>query len=240
MKRFAAGLFAAGMVAASLPAYSMDVVNTFRVGASAGRYSGDATVDVFDTDGQTLLFSGGAKGVGLTWGVPIGYTLTLGNFYGDLGLETLWVEQQDPTNRTDLLLTLGYYITDNWTVFAGLRRGWQGEGRRPFHQDDFNELGPYVGFGYGGIPLGKAVLLNIAAAYNFDRIRNFFQTEKDFDYPGVSLRLGLNMKGTPHSVQLRVQRFSGDDRFVFSDGSALNVELKEWWAVMSYVYSIGW
>lgn len=252
MKRFAIMLLASGLGAASLPSYAMEMGQATRLGASVGRYEGVGRVRGFDPSGTPVTDEITNRTVRLTYGGELGYTITMADFYADLGLYALRVKFQDEQNwRTDLLATFGYYINDSWTVFAGFRRGWQGP--HIFNDDTFKELGPYVGFGYGGIPLGGGWNMNTTAAYNFDKVKNFpgapagFHTEpSDFNYPGISLKLSVNKKGTPHSLQLRLQRFSkgaSDQIIDDSTGSSIgrvDFNLTETWALLSYVFTLGW
>jgi len=238
MKRFAMMLLVTGLGVSSLPAAAMEMGQAARFGAAVGRYSSGLKVEGFDSGGN-LVVGGDVTNVKLTYGGELGYTLTLSDFYADVGLNMLRVRLQNVDNwRTDALFTVGYYLNDNWSVFAGFRRGWQGDG--VFKQDKFREIGPYLGFGFGGMPLGSWGVFNSSFAYNFDRIENIAGTDIDFSYPGVSAKFGLNLKGTPHSLQLRVQHFWGDKSQGFDDGSRIDIDLKETWAVLSYVFTLGW
>ncbi len=241
-------VFVAASVA-SLPSHAMDVAQGARFGAGGGRYSGEASTRLFDGSGNPAVFpvpcpdgstSSECKGVSVTgtYGGELGYTLSLSDFYADVGLNMLRTKSEDQNLwRTDLLFTVGYYLTENWSLFGGFRRGWQGDGI--FNDDVFQELGPYLGVGFGGIPLGGWGTLNVSAAYNFDKVKDFPVDGKDLDYPGVSLKLGMNFKNTPHSLQLRLQRFSGDDSLAVGPGR-LEYELEENWAVLSYVFTLAW
>jgi hypothetical protein len=238
MKRWTSVLIVIGLGASSVPAAALEIAQAARVGAAAGRYAGHLKDERFDSGGA-LADGGDATNVKLTYGGEVGYTFTFGDAYADLGLNMLKVRLQDNDNwRTDLLLTVGYYLNDKWSLFTGLRRGWQGG--KLFNDDQFEELGPYLGFGFGGVQLGQSLLFNSSFAYNFDRVKDFAGAGTGFAYPGVSAKLGLNLKGTPHSLQLRVQHFWGDQSDLFADGSRRDLELRETWAVLSYVFSIGW
>jgi hypothetical protein len=243
MNRFVAVLLVIGLGAASLPAAAMDVAQGARFGLGLGRWSDDAKTHLTDVTTNTDLGNSDSTNVRLTYGGEVGYTLTLGDFYSDVGLNLLRVKFEESQNwRTDLLFTVGYYINDNWSVFAGIRRGWQGDG--VFKDDVFNEFGPYAGVGFGGLPLGGWGILNTSFAYNFDKVRDFPLDGTDFSYPGVSVKLGLNFKGTPHSLQLRLQRFSGDGsvdgQLDNGDTGRFDFKLTETWAVLSYVFTLAW
>ena len=248
MKRWAMMLMASGLLAASLPTFAMDMAQGARVGVGGGRYSGEANTRPFDGTGTPLSVTcpdGStstectAKSVTGTYGGEIGYTINIADFYADLGLNLLRTASGDEDLwRTDLLFTVGYYLTENWSLFAGVRRGWQGDG--VFNDDAFEEIGPYVGVGYGGIPLGGWGTLNMSAAYNFDKVKNFPLEDEELDYPGVSLKFGMNFKNTPHSVQLRLQRFSGDDSVSVGSAGRVDYDLEETWAVLSYVFTLAW
>jgi hypothetical protein len=229
----------------------MDTTQAARLGVGAGRYGINFRETGYDTTGARVTDELGFKNVQATYGGEFGYTLTMSDFYTDAGLNMLRTKQGDDTTwRTDLLLTVGYYLNDNWSLFAGFRRGWQGDG--VFKQDKFEEIGPYVGFGFGGIGLGNWGLLNTSFAYNFDRVKRLFASvpdtdrNKSFNYPGLSLKLGLNFKGTPHSLQLRVQRFGNSSSVgVIDDATGtpagrIDFNLTETWAVLSYVFTLAW
>src|ERR1044071_7913943 len=154
MKRFTKMLMVTGLGLASLPSWGMDITQGARIGAAVGRYSGHGEVSTFDPSGTFVpAFSAESTNVRATYGGEVGYTINLADFYADVGLNLLRVRFADQDNwRTDLLFTLGYYLNDNWSLFAGFRRGWQGDG--VFNDETFKEFGPYVGVGFGGIPLG--------------------------------------------------------------------------------------
>jgi hypothetical protein len=252
MKRFAKMLMATGLVAASLPTFAMDVAQGARFGAGGGRYSGEANTRAFDGAGNpapincAVLAPGsnqvaanecGSKSITGTYGGEVGYTINLADFYADVGLNMLRTKSgEEDLWRTDLLFTVGYYLNENWSLFAGFRRGWQGDGI--FNDDVFEEIGPYVGLGFGGIPLGGWGTLNLSAAYNFDEVKNFPIDGEDLDYPGISLKFGMNFRNTPHSIQLRLQRFEGDDSI--SGVGRVDYDLEETWAVLSYVFTLAW
>jgi hypothetical protein len=262
MKMIGTAMLAVAAGATSVPVFAMDMGQGARFGAALGRYSGEASTRPFDAGGNPFAIpcpipdgppatECSAKGVSATYGGELGYTLNLADFYADVGLNLLRTKSGgDNLWRTDLLFTVGYYITDNWSAFAGFRRGWQGDG--VFNDDVFEETGPYVGFGYGGIPLGGWGTLNMSAAYNFDEVKNFPIDGEDLDYPGISLKFGMNFRNTPHSLQLRLQRFSGDDSVALIDADPQNeipdgttlgrfeYDLEETWAVLSYVYTLAW
>jgi hypothetical protein len=258
MKRFAKMLMATGLAVASLPALALDIAQGARVGVGGGRYSGEANTSLSDPGGNPIAVNCaaigsnqvgpnecGLKSVTGTYGGEFGYTLNLADFYADLGLNMLRTKSGDEDLwRTDLLFTVGYYLSENWSLFAGLRRGWQGDGI--FNDDVFEEIGPYVGLGFGGIPIGSWATLNMSAAYNFDKVKNFPNDDSDLDYPGISLKFGMNFKNTPHSLQLRLQRFSGDDSLRISPADPdcpscrVDFDLEETWAVLSYVFTLAW
>jgi hypothetical protein len=262
MKKLGIAMLALAAGMASVPVYAMDMGQGARFGAGLGRYSGEATAFIFDFEGNPLAIpcppegepvssECRQEGVTATFGGELGYTINLADFYADIGLNLLRTKSEEQNLwRTDLLFTLGYYLTENWSIFAGVRRGWQGDG--VFNDDQFEELGPYVGFGYGGIPLGGWGTLNMSAAYNFDKVENYPIPVEELDYGGISLKFGMNFRNTPHSLQLRLQRFSGDDTVEIFDTDSGNeipdgtflgrfdYELEETWAVLSYVYTLAW
>jgi hypothetical protein len=250
MKRLAIVSLVLGACAASTSTYAMEMTQGARLGAALGRYGNEDRIRGFDQTGNPTTPELGLTTVELTYGGELGYTLTFGDFYSDIGLNVLRTKAGDEKFwRTDGLFTLGYYITDNWSVFAGVRRGWQGDG--VFNSKKFWEFGPYVGFGYGGIPLGGWGTMNTSFAYNFDRVEGFFRdipnTPPGFDYyyPGISVKLGMNVKGTPHSLQLRLQRFGRGNTVPVQDSGGNNIgridfNFTETWAVLSYVFTLAW
>lgn len=250
MKRFATMLLVAGLGATSLPAFAMEMGQAARFGAAVGRYSAADRLRGFDNTGAPQSDELTFNTVKFTYGGEAGYTVTLGDFYADAGLNILRTKLGDEQLwRTDLLLTAGYYINDNWSVFAGFRRGWQGTD--VFNSSRFWEAGPYVGFGLGGMQMGPHLVFNSSFAYNFDRVKGFFRdvagTPGDFEYyyPGISAKFGLNLKGTPHSLQLRLQRFGRGNTVPIIDGSGnrlgrVDFNFTETWAVLSYVFTLAW
>jgi len=164
MKRFATMLLVAGLGATSLPAVAMEMGQAARFGAAVGRYSSELKVEGFDSGGN-LVAGGDVTNVKLTYGGELGYTITLSDFYADIGLNMLKVRLQNVDNwRTDALFTVGYYLNDNWSLFAGFRRGWQGDG--VFKQDKFREIGPYLGFGFASARWQILVLFLVYALYH--------------------------------------------------------------------------
>jgi hypothetical protein len=123
-----------------------------------------------------------------------------------------------------------------WSVFIGVRRGWQGDGI--FNDDAFEELGPFFGGGFGGVNIGRGWTLNAAASLNLSKVDNFPSDGQDLDYPGLGLRVGVSPPNSPHALQLRVQSFSGDDKVVFDTGERIEYELKETYVLLSYLYRL--
>lgn len=227
-----------------------DLSFSARVGLAEGGYQNRSSVLLTElvTGTEQQVQSPEDKSWYFASGLQGGVTAVYGSAFADLALEYLNVFQSGTEkDRTDALLTLGYMLDNNWSVFAGYRRGMQGSGA--FDDDTFSENGFFVGAGYGRMQLG-AVILGTSVAYNFSKAKDFPQDGGDFDYRGVSVKFDLRPQAAPqHGVQLRYQRFSGDDRpglvgaiDLDGDGApdpvrADYVKLTESYVQVSYTYS---
>ncbi|WP_370305685.1 hypothetical protein [Sinimarinibacterium flocculans] len=202
----AAGLVLGGMSAAQAaqPAYS------FRLGLTEGGYQNDS---FFTGNGSEQLIGSSSSDDSwfFSYGVQTGFSMALGDFFGDVALEYYApLVDSGSLDRTDVLATLGYLIGANWSVFAGYRQGMQGDGL--MDDETFEESGFYVGFGYGGMQMGP-IIVGTSLAYNFSDAEIPDATD-EFDYDGISLKVSISPKDAPqHSVQLRYQRFAGDLAF---------------------------
>jgi hypothetical protein len=224
MKRFSSMLLAVSIGAVAAPVHAVDFVQSVSAGPLIGYYHQSVTA-TNDGNGQEATDSVNS----FVYGGALGYYVLVGSFYGNLGLELLRGRLgAEILDRTDVLPTLGYYVTNNLSVFAGYR--WAYQGPNFFNNDDFDERGPYVGVGYGGIPLAADWMLGTSLAYNFDTVKDFFVD--DYRYHGIGIKLSANKAGSPHSFQLRAQRFSGEE----STGG-ITLELSEIYVTTSYSYS---
>lgn len=240
-----AALLAAGV------AQAVDLGYSGRVGAMAGGYNGELSIRVTETEGGAS--QSGSLTAGDEWkaayGIPLGFTMAIDDFFVDLGLELMQVEfDGDDLKRTDILLTSGYFIGDRWSLFVGFRKGMQGDGF--FDSETFDEQGFFVGGGVGGIEAGP-LLLNASLAYNLSKVDDY-PPGQELDYDGLSLKFSGSLAGAPqHSLELRYQRFSGDDALNFvgscgpgvlqnssqtADSCRLDFELTESYLQLSYIY----
>ncbi|HKY91292.1 MAG TPA: hypothetical protein VJM11_09645 [Nevskiaceae bacterium] len=240
MRRALAFVLVAGI---SSTAFAADSGLTFRgrVGPSVGTYSGAVDVTVRDADTGTVLleFSDGSDRR-FAGGLQLGMNAAVAGFSADLALDYMRLEFQDEdVDRTDVLLTLGYQFLRHFSIFGGYRRGWQGD--EVFNDDIFEESGPFVGVGVGGMELGP-LYLYLSAARNYSEVVDFLGEEDfegDMDYNGVSLKATfVPIQAPRHSVQLRYQKFHGDRTFSGGDLEA-EVDLTERYLQLFYLYSFG-
>lgn len=199
-----------------------------RVGVVVGQYKGE-----FELLGQS---EGGD--FELTYGLSGGVSAAVGNFIFDLGLELLRQDlPAEEVDRTDLLPSVSYLIGRHGVVFLGYRLAQQGDG--PFNDDLLKENGFFVGAGLGGLPAGP-LLLSPSAAYNLSEVEVNDDPDDvfdEFDYDGVSLKLGLALQRAPqHSVELRYQRFNGDVDLSAPGLPSATAELTETYVQATYFY----
>ncbi|MES0872792.1 hypothetical protein [Sinimarinibacterium thermocellulolyticum] len=215
-----------------------------RLGLTQGGYQNDSSFVVTElASGQDQQFVVASNDSWFySFGLQTGASVAVSNFFADLSVEYLDVQiDGGDFDRSDLLLTAGYLIGDHWSAFAGYRRGTQGDG--VFDDKTFSESGFFVGAGYAGFELGP-FMMGTSLAYNFSKAEDFPFPGDEFDYGGVSLKLAVNPKAAPqHTIQLRYQRFTGDDsprRELESDGIPVRVEtveLTESYVQLSYAYA---
>jgi hypothetical protein len=216
MNRFYTGIvMLIGLVASTTAAASGAF--TGRVGVTGGTYDYEdkfTDVDGFFGAPGTVYSSDESSG---QYGVLGGLGLTAGPFFGDLGFEFTTYSQkydldgdgvEDNYFRTDGLLTLGFFLGKNFTVFGGYRHATFGDA---FFADDYGntEDGPFLGGGFSFRP-GKKVSLGVSAAYNALTLKYDGGAVSDVDLDGISLKFNLGFVGTPHAIFLRWQRFDGD------------------------------
>jgi hypothetical protein len=233
---------AAGLVAVSGLAQA-EVWHAARVGPSIGSYQQEFAFALRDIATGDTLIQGSGDVSELAYGAQLGFTAGIDSFFYDLGIEYQAVDSdEDDLDRTDILLTLGYLIDETWSGFAGYRRGMQGSG--VLDNSTFNEEGWFVGAALRNIQIGAAYL-GASLAYNFSEAQDFPLEGTDFDYGGLSIKVGLTPISRPqHSLQLRYQEFSGDSSdAVDTDGDgtpdvALDVQdLTERYIQLMYLYS---
>lgn len=234
---------AAGLLCVSGAAQAQDVVFSPRIGPTLGMYQIDSTLTISDASSGEVLASGRSDDSWeLSYGLQTGFSLAYWDFFGDVAIEYLKVESDAVDQRTDVLLTLGYLIGRHWSAFAGYRRGMQGDSA--FNDDNFSEAGGFLGAGVGGLEAGP-LLLGASFAYNLSEVDDFLPQGK-FDYDGFSLKFSMSPASMPqHSLQLRYQRFTGDEsnKPVDLDGDGTadvvidNVELTESYVQATYSYA---
>jgi len=235
---------AAGLLCVSGAAQAQDVVFSPRIGPTIGSYQNDSSFRISDLSGTQSAVVESDDSWELAYGLQAGFSLAFSDFFGDVAIEYLAVDSDADLDRTDVLLTAGYLIGRHWSAFAGYRMGMQGDGA--FDDETFKESGFFVGGGVGGIEAGP-LLLGASLAYNFSQAEDFPFQGDEFDYQGVSLKGSLSLQSMPqHSLQLRFQRFTGDDQPgtpIDLDGDGLadatldDIELTESYVQLTYVYA---
>lgn len=182
---------------------------TGRAGVLGGPYS------FKDTFTDTGGFFSGTPGATFTtedgdtnYGLLLGTTAAVGRFFADLGIEASQYAESDDFFRSDALLTVGAYLGDRWTAFAGYRHATFGDG--VFSETDGNtETGPFLGGGVSFHP-GEKFALGASLAFNFLKLSLDGETIDDVDLNGASVKVQGSFLGTPHSIFLRWQHFKGD------------------------------
>lgn len=206
---------AAGLLGIANAAQAEGMTFSARVGPTLGMYQSDSSFTLT----ATPTAAGGAEGSETfnsddswenAYGAQLGFSAGMQNFFGDVAIEYLAVDSDADLDRTDILLTGGYLIGQHWSAFAGYRKGMQGSGA--FDDETFNESGFFVGGGVGGVEMGP-LLFGSSLAYNFSQAKDFPFDGDEFDYGGLSVKVSVSPKSMPqHSLQLRYQRFTGDER----------------------------
>jgi len=219
-KTIAWGLLA-GMMLATNPAFASGALNA-RGGLFAGSYKFEDKFE--DQQGGTTDETSDST---TTYGVLLGSTLALGRFFGDVGIEFSQLTEDDASDRTDLLLNLGMFLGDRWTVFLGYRQGRYGDG--VFNDDALLQYGPVVGAGVSFFP-GEKLSLNVSLAVSQLALEIGGQEVEDLDLTGASLKAQANFLGTPHGVFLRAQHFAGD----ISEPGFFAYEYTETYAIIGY------
>ena len=204
---------------------SAQMVGIGRVGGLGGVY--DAEAELSGTSG-----SGSTDSTEPSFGLLTGYTMALESIFFDLGLEYQTVNGDGDSadfDRTDVLLSVGTFLPRDFSVSAGYRFGWQGDG---FLDDDFyRETGPFVGVGFPTFPVFADWEMSTSAAVNFTEL-DLPGVSQDIDFFGLSGRAAVSKPGLPHTFGLRVQRFNGDVR---EGGTKL--ELTETYAHLFYQFN---
>lgn len=239
------GVFVGAMVFAAGAAQAVDLGYSGRAGVMLGGYQGDSTVRFTETVGGVST-SASARAAGdwePAYGLPLGFSMAINEFFVDLGLELMQVTfDDDDLKRTDILLTGGYFIGDHWTGYVGFRKGMQGDSF--FDDETFNEEGFFVGAAVGGIAAGP-LMLGSSLAFNFSDVKDFPIEGENLGYDGFSLKVNGALASAPqHSLELRYQRFTGDDSVTFNgtgcfqagDSCRIDYELTETYLQLSYIY----
>lgn len=198
-----------------------------RIGVLAGTYEGELEVPggELSTDQE------------LAYGITTGLTYRIDSLFFDVALEYFRQEiDPDSVDRTDVLPSVGIFIGDHWSAFAGYRIGKQGDGL--FDDEIQDEQGFFFGIGAGGFSLGS-FNLNASIAYNLSEIDGASDegiSFSDVDYDGVVLKIAASPKSSPqHSFEFRAQRFEGDGEV--TDGTNfLPFELTETYLFGGYIY----
>lgn len=226
-----------------------DLTYTGRIGLIAGAYEGKGAIASPQTDRRSELDGRFEASYGGTVGARVS-NRNFDRWQFDAAIDAIKVEygNNSEANRTDLLMSGGYAVTDKLSLLAGYRLGWQGDGL--FDDEILSESGPFAGFGFGGIQFGLKVGFAASAAYNFNRID--LKVDDDartrslkFSYPGFSVNAGLLFLGTPHSIRLRFQQFDGDTSFsrdnpdVQGSREEVFIEARETYVQLFYIFALG-
>lgn len=212
---FSMGLAAAAVLLSG--AAQAEMAFGARIGPTVGFYEGELSPFRLTQDG-VVVFDQGVQGDRESlYGIQTGIGTAFGDFFVDFGLDLLNIKTEpDEAKRTDIVLTGGYFIGSNWTVFGGIRDGRQGDGffdKKNKEGNEFHEQGVFLGGGVGG--QAGAVRLDGSLAVNFSKVKDFAGGD-DLDYPGISVKFAGSLASMPqHGLQLRYQRFSGDDSIAF-------------------------
>ncbi len=231
-----------------IPVFSADsgapMVTVGRVGLIGGSYDIDISARATDGVSGAPLAAVAEDDSSGTYGAHTGLYVGVDDLFFDVALELLTGLESlgDDLDRTDVLATVGYFVGQNVSVFAGYRKGFQGDGF--FDDEALDESGFYAGIGVRGFSVGD-INMFASAAYNFSSVEGGSLNEStDIDYDGVSLKLGgAHSKWPSHSVQLRYQRFDGDDSVsedLNLDGTPdrIDAELTETYLQLLYSYAI--
>lgn len=243
MNRLASLLCAAALLAAApwLIAAENGVQFSGRIGPSIGTYEAKDFLRVEDpATGGSLSRRRGGKNE-FVYGVQTGLSAHTTRFFADLGLDYTRLKfEGDELDRTDLLFTAGFKPGAGTSLYGGYRISSSGDGL--FNDDTFKEYGFFAGAGIGDIAAG-ALILGASAAYNFSEIEDYLAEGRGFDYRGFSIKLGAALRSAPgHSLQLRYQKFEGDDdrveaRSVDDVPVVVDFELEETYLQLYYLYS---
>lgn len=240
MKRIHAGIALVLGLAASGTAMASGAF-TGRVGLTGGTYEFDEKFIDQGCCGNPLGTTFTDESSSGQYGLIAGIGLTAGRFFADGGLEYSKYSKDRDTDfdgnedtafyRTDLLLTLGFFIGDRWTVFGGYRNATFGDGFRSEDPAGFGntEDGPFLGAGISFRP-GKRISLGTSVAYNLLTLSSDGTAFDDLDLEGISAKLQMSFLGTPHAVFLRWQHFDGDE----SIGGSYDYEYTEDYVNVGY------
>lgn len=244
MKRNSGMLFAGILLSATFAGYAQDTGMNWsgRIGPTIGTYKGEVAIRATDgANGAVLLNENFEGDEEFAYGLQTGLTAGYGKFFADLGIEWLQVDfRGEELDRTDAVLSIGYRVGAYGSLFTGVRKSTQGDGI--FDDETFDEFGPFIGAGLGGMPAGP-VLFGASVAYNFSQVDDFPSEGEELDYEGFSIKLSASPKSAPnHSVQLRFQQFDGDDSVsgdVTGDGvdDDVEFELEETYLQLYYLYA---
>ncbi len=209
------GLCAAGalLFSAAVQADDEPVVAGVRAGPTLGTYKLKNSVRVTSGEGGGELGVPGTFSTSdssFAYGGQLAPWVKYGKFFGEVSLDLLRYKiDGEDTDRTDIIPAVGYTVGNQGTVFVGYRRGMQSDSF--FSDKSFSEKGFVFGAGLGNLPM-DSVVFNLSAAYNLSKVDGFGIGGKNFDYNGFSIKVGAALAEHPeHRLQLRYQRFSGND-----------------------------
>ena len=175
-------------------------------------------------DGSFAGFSDHADG----WGAGLGAGLAVKDFFGDLAVDYYHIPDNDVHGklvRTDTTATVGYRVGLRLAPFGGYRHGLQDD-HAAFGSNIWTENGWIAGLGLGPFSMGDSVRLSLSGAYNWNHID--FDGGGDTTFNGLSGKLRLGLSGTPHSIELRYQRFTT---------TFFGFDVKETYTFLAYVFT---
>lgn len=246
----------------AVPAGAADLIWSSRAGGSIGTYNRDVAVKA--GLGQAFARPSEVGQPQVAFGGQFAARATGERFYSDIAIDLLSTQADGShRERSELTTSLGYYLSDHWSLFAGYRLGVAGNGL--FDDSAFHENGFYTGIGVAGLE-ADALVLALSTAYNFSLLNSsgrfdtdrtdsatgttyHFETDETFSYPGLSIKLAAYLHDRPrHVLQLRYQRFNGVSKgaveAVNADASVqrapYRIEFTETYTQLSYLYFFDW
>lgn len=202
--------------------YSLEAGDYILTNQNGEIQTGPWVFDFFNHD--KLQFSG------VLWG--IGTTVAAGQFFGDLYYQSTLndvasseTEQQSPDFNTrfgdvnaqhsDWAISLGYMITDQWSVFAGYKSGnteWDQVRQRNFLPPEsglaqsskingqFDQNGPFVGTSYSFLIGPGALTFKAAYAY----LDGNYEDSLLVGYPSPPQSIGYKLDGNSNAYSIGI------------------------------------